>query len=735
MPKMMAKELSWLSFNARVLQEAADPSVPLIERVRFLGIYSSNQDEFFKVRVAELKRQIIIGSERNEDYTQGVNLLRQVQSVANKYQITLEDIYAQLLKELEEHGVFLRDESEITAAQRNYVRGFFKEQVLQHINPVIVGPKTDLISFLKDQFTYLFVRMARRGGDPSYALIEIPTDVMPRFVRLPSERDGTVTLMFLDNVIRLGLDLIFKGLFSYSSIDAYSIKLNRDAEYDLAESMDKSLLENMSESLKQRLNAMPVRFAYDQAMPKNIVEFMAKKLRMGAIDSLMPGARYHNFKDLISFPSLDLPGSEYEPLAPVPSTAFDFATTPFEAIARGDVLLYYPYYRFDYFTEFLRQASYDPKVVAIKINIYRVASHSRVINSLIDAANNGKSVTVVVELKARFDEANNIKWASRLTDAGVRVMFGLPTLKIHSKLCLITRREDGGELVRYAHIGTGNFNEKTAKIYTDFALFTVNPALTEEVEHVFGFIEYPYTRPVFRHLLVSPLNARERIVSMIEREIANARQGLPAYIRLKVNNLVDKVLIGKLYEASRAGVRVRAVVRGMCTLLPGVQGLSENIPVTSIIDRFLEHPRVMVFCNNEREELYITSADWMTRNLDYRIEVGAPVLEIPAGKIDHHDEHLSTAVRELSEETGFSADEYIDLGCCYTSPGYTDEIIHVYLARGLHRGKSHLDEGEFLNVEKMPFEDVFAMVMRNEIIDAKTVIAVSKAKLWLDMHQ
>ncbi len=621
----MPKEISWLSFNGRVLQEAADPSVPLLERVRFLGIYSNNQDEFFKVRVAELKRQVIINRETGTR-SNFVELLRKVQNTANQYQNTLNAIYKDLLGELAKHRIYLHDEKEITESQREWVRSFFKKNVLKHINPVIIDEDTDLISFLKDQYTYLFARMTGEDkSDVRYALIEIPTDQLPRFIRLPSD-DDSVTLMFLDNVIRIGLDAIFKGLFSYKYIEAYSIKLNRDAEYDLSDSMDKSLLENMSESIKQRLNAMPVRFAYDAAMPESIVTFMAHKLHMSSIDSLMPGARYHNFKDFLSFPSTGEDNLENPALPGISSSQFDSAINAFEAIAKGDILLYYPYYYFDYFTEFLRQASYDPAVTSIKINIYRVASHSRVINSLIDAANNGKSVTVVVELKARFDEANNIKWASRLTEAGVKVLFGLPTLKIHSKLCLITRKEND-QLVRYAHIGTGNFNEKTAKIYTDFALFTANPELTLEVESVFEFIEYPYTRPEFRHLLVSPINARSKITAMIDREIQNAKLGREAYIHLKVNNLVDTRLIEKLYEASCAGVKIRAVIRGMCSLVPGVKDLSENIYITSIVDRFLEHPRVMIFCNDGNEELYISSADWMTRNLDYRIEVGTPILD------------------------------------------------------------------------------------------------------------
>ncbi|MGN0895037.1 MAG: polyphosphate kinase 1 [Succinivibrio sp.] len=621
---IVPKELSWLSFNGRVLQEAADPSVPLIERVRFLGIYSSNLDEFFKVRVAELKRQIIINKAQEGGNDDVVHLLRNVQNEANKYQRTLNHIYKQLLIELADHNIFMRDQDSITDDQKSWVISYFKRHVLKHINPVIIDEQTDLVSFLKDEFTYLLVDMTS-DSTVHHALIEIPTDILPRFIRLPSE-DKSVTFMFLDDVIRVGIHKIFKGVFSYDKIEAYSIKMNRDAEYDLLGNIDRSVLENMSEALKQRLNAMPVRFSYDAQMPEKMVKFMAKELKMSAIDSMMPGNRYHNFKDFLSFPSLGSDDMENSTLSEIKSVQFENAQTPFEAITRQDILLYYPYYSFDHFTEFLRYASYDPKVSSIKINIYRVASNSRVINSLIHAANNGKSVTVVVELKARFDEANNVKWASRLTQSGVKVLFGLPTLKIHSKLCLVTRHEDD-RIVRYAHVGTGNFNEKTAKIYTDFALFTANEKITKEVDDVFSFIEYPYTRPVFENLLVSPLNARDRIKFMIDREIGFAKQGQYASIHFKVNALVDVPLIEKLYEASQAGVKIRGIVRGMCSLKPGVPGLSDNIFITSIVDRFLEHPRVMLFNNGGDEELFITSADWMKRNLDLRIEVGAKILD------------------------------------------------------------------------------------------------------------
>jgi polyphosphate kinase len=618
------KEQSWLAFNARVLQEAKDCTVPLIERVRFLGIYSSNQDEFFKVKIAELKRQVLIDDENGND-TGAKALLKESLDKVKEYSILFDKTYRSLLDELASHNIHLLEENEISVAQKEWVKKYFKDNVLKHISPVVLTENVDLITFLKDKYSYLAVEMSKNGQNEKYALIEIPTEKVPRFIQIPTEDRREKVLMILDNVIRVGLDDIFCGLFDYNKINAYSIKMNRDAEYDLTSQLDRSFVENMSNSLKQRLNAMPVRFAYDKEMPKSMVKFLLKKLSMHDVNSIMDGGRYHNFKDFIGFPNVGREYLENSKLSALNSKDFDEASNIFQAISHNDVLLYYPYHSFRYFTELLRQASYDPAVTSIKINIYRVARNSRVIDSLIDAANNGKNVTVVVELKARFDEENNIQWASRLTEAGVKVLFGVPSLKIHSKLCLITRIEND-KPVRYTHIGTGNFNEKTAKIYTDFSLFTCHEELTSEVESVFEFIEYPYTRPNFKYLLVSPINSRQNIYALIDNEINNAKAGFEAKIILKVNNLVDKGLISRLYEASQAGVEIKMIVRGMCSLRPGIKGLSENIFIISIVDRFLEHPRVMFFFNNGNSKLYISSADWMTRNLDYRIEVGTPIL-------------------------------------------------------------------------------------------------------------
>ncbi len=622
----LPKELSWLSFNERVLQEAMDHTVPVVERMRFLGIYSSNLDEFFKVKIAALKRQVVI-DEDNKDDSGAKDVLKKALNKVKELNDVFDSTYSAILDELATHNIYLRDENEITEEQKKWVLSYFKANVLKHISPVILNDTINLVSFLKDKYTYLLVRMTHKNHKNSvYGLIEIPTDKVPRFIQIPVVGDKKEkVLIILDNVIRIGLDLIFKSFFDYDQISAFSVKMNRDAEYDLTSQMDRSFVENMSQSLKQRLIAMPVRFAYDKKMPKEMVKFIVNKLSMQDFDSVMQGGRYHNFKDFISFPNIGREYLENSKLPELNSSAFDAADNAFEAISKNDILLYYPYHSFRYFTEMLRQASYDPAVTAIKINIYRVASKSRVISSLIDAANNGKHVTVVVELKARFDEENNIKWASRLTEAGVKVLFGMASLKIHSKLCLVTRMENG-TLKRYAHIGTGNFNEKTAKIYTDFALFTKKEELTKEVENVFNFIEYPYIKPNFKQLLVSPINARRKINDMIDNEINNAKGGFTGRILLKINNLVDKDLIKKLYEASKAGVNIDMIVRGMCSLRPGIKGLSENIHVISIVDRFLEHPRVMYFYNNGNPKMFISSADWMTRNLDYRIEVGTPIL-------------------------------------------------------------------------------------------------------------
>ncbi|MFA0634363.1 polyphosphate kinase 1 [Vibrio breoganii] len=617
------KELSWLSFNERVLQEAADKSVPLIERIRFLGIFSNNLDEFYKVRFSDVKRRILINQERGRQ-DNSKRLLSKMQSKAMKLNQRFDELYNELLLEMARRRIFLVNEAQLNETQQQWLKKFFRKQVLPHITPVVMHEDINVLDFLKDEYAYLSVALVK-DNVAQYALLEIPTDHLPRFVMVPEQKGKRrKTIILLDNVIRYCLDDIFNGFFEYDEINCYSMKMTRDAEYDLSHEVEHSLLEQMSEGLSQRLSAMPVRFVYEKDMPREMLEFLCRKLEISNYDSLIPGGRYHNFKDFIGFPNVGRDYLENKPLPPLKSAVFEQYNNSFDAISAEDILLHYPYHTFDHVSELVRQASFDPKVLSIKINIYRVAKDSKLMNSLIDAVNNGKKVTVVVELQARFDEQANILWSKRLTDAGVQVVFGAPGLKIHSKLLLISRRE-GGEIKRYAHIGTGNFHEKTARIYTDYSLLTAKPEITDEVRNVFGYIENPYRPVAFHQLIVSPKNSRKRLYKLIDDEIENAELGNRSGITLKINNLVDKGLINKLYQASSAGVSIRMIIRGMCSLVPGVEGISENIKVISVIDRFLEHPRVIITENNGDPKVFISSADWMTRNIEHRIEVAAPI--------------------------------------------------------------------------------------------------------------
>lgn len=619
------KELSWLSFNERVLQEAADKSNPLIERMRFLGIYSSNLDEFYKVRFADLKRRILINEEQGLDGNLR-HLLGKIQARVLKTDQIFDSLYNELLLEMARNQIFLVNERQVSPNQQEWLRDYFRQHLRPHITPILIFNETDLVEFLKDNYTYLAVEIIR-GDEISYALLEIPSDKIPRFVNLPAEAPRRrKTMILIDNILRYCLDDIFKGFFDYDALNAYSMKMTRDAEYDLVTEMESSLLELMSSSLKQRLTAEPVRFVYQRDMPDAMVAMLLDKLGISSYDSVIPGGRYHNFKDFISFPNVGRANLVNKPLPRLRHTGFNNFRNGFDAIRERDVLLYYPYHTFEHVLELLRQASFDPNVLSIKINIYRVAKDSRIINSMIHAAHNGKKVTVVVELQARFDEEANIHWAKRLTEAGVHVIFSVPGLKIHAKLFLISRHE-GENIVRYAHIGTGNFNEKTARLYTDYSLLTADERITNEVRRVFNFIENPYRPVSFEHLLVSPQNSRDKLYQLIDTEIENALANRDAGITLKVNNLVDKGLAEKLYQASSAGVKINLLVRGMCSLIPNLPGISENIQVISILDRYLEHDRVYVFNNGGDKKVYLSSADWMTRNIDYRIEVAVEILD------------------------------------------------------------------------------------------------------------
>ncbi|MFI3245799.1 MAG: polyphosphate kinase 1 [Ferrimonas sp.] len=620
---MIEKELSWLSFNARVLQEAADEENPLIERVRFLGIFSNNQDEFFRVRVAGLRRRIMI-EESHGGGGKSRTLLAQINQQVLASQQQFDAIYQRLIVDLARRNIFLVNETQLSDNHKTWLSQYFKDKIRRHIIPIMLTESIDVQSKLEDGLTYLVTELCKEE-QRQYAFIPVPSDKVARFVQLPSEGSRSrTTIILLDNIIRHCLADLFTGMFAFDDIRCFSMKLTRDAEYDLSNEIDVSLLERMSESLKQRLTAKPVRMVYDREMPQTMREMLVKELCAGSYDSLLPGGRYHNFRDFIAFPNPGRQYLEYNKMPSLPSAQFTNYATAFDAISAEDILLHYPYHRFSHLVEWLRQAAYDPQVRSIKLNIYRAAKRSQVLAALVEAVKNGKDVTVVVELAARFDEEANIEWSKVLTDAGVRVSFGIPSLKVHSKLALISRMEHN-ELVHYAHIGTGNFNEKTAKIYTDYALFTKDPRLTDEVSQVFDFIEHPYRRTKLNHLIVSPRDSRRQLYRLIDREIQNQLLNKPAGITLKINNLVDSGLIKRLYNASRNGVKVRLIVRGMCSLVTESSGNSDNIEAISIVDRFLEHPRVMVFENDGDHKVFISSADWMARNLDNRVEVGCPI--------------------------------------------------------------------------------------------------------------
>lgn len=622
------KELSWLSFNERVLQEAADSEVPIIERVRFLGIYSNNMDEFFRVRVADVHHQIDLAQESGDQKQQHLaeDLLHRIGDKVAELNQRFNQISNDIILGLARRNIFLINEEQISERESDWLHKYFREKVLRHITPVFISSRVELRRAIDDEEAYL-VGALHSDTDTRYVLIEIPVHQTSRFIALPRAKGSRrKSVIVLDNAIRHCAKQVFAPVCEFDRAEFYSLKVTRDAEYDLERDIEHSMLERMSEGLKQRLTNQPVRMVYDRDMPAEMVAMLQQQLGLDDVETMVPSGRYRNFRDFIGFPNFGAKYLENPKLAALRSKAFDGFESPFDAISRGDIMLYYPYHRFNYLTDFIRIAAYDPAVKTIRMAIYRVAKDSRILKSLMDAVKNGKKVQVIVELRARFDEQANIGWARELTDAGVDVEFGVPSLKCHAKLALIQRLEND-KLVSYGHIGTGNFNEKTAKIYTDFALFSKNPAWTQEIGQVFDFIVSPFKRFTFKHLIVSPSHTRQRINQLINAEIAAVEAGQKGEIFLKVNNLVDKDICDNLYRASRAGVKIRLLVRGMCNLLPGVKGMSDNILARSIVDRFLEHPRVMVFHAGGERKVFISSADLMTRNIEFRVEVGTPVLD------------------------------------------------------------------------------------------------------------
>ncbi len=623
------RELSWLSFNHRVLQEAQDESVPLVERLRFLGIFSNNLDEFFRVRVATMKRVEAVSKKKeligNKTAAQ---VLDEIQEEVVRQKELFAVIYRKILDELKNHDIEIVKETDLNDEQAAFVDEYYRAQVSPLLVPIMLK-NLDEFPYIRDKSIFLAVKMTtpkrnKPGTGKQFALIEVPSELTPRFIVLP-EANGKKYIMFLDDVIRFNLDKIFR-IFAYQSLEAYTIKLTRDAELDLDDDVSKGFYEKMRKSLKQRKKGQPVRFLYDSEMPLDLLTYLCKKLDVDEDDNIIPGGRYHNSKDFMKFPNVGGPELEWETLNGSDHYLIEKSNGILNAVDKQDILLHYPYQHFRGFVHFLREAAIHPYVREIKISLYRVASRSRVINALVSAAKNGKQVTAMVELRARFDEEANLEWSRTLQDAGVKVIFGIPDMKVHCKLAVVTQVYKG-KINHQAVIATGNFNESTAKIYSDLALFTTQEEICEEALKVFAFIEKPYLNFRFKHLLVAPAAMRTRYIKRLNREIENAKNGKKAYAFIKVNSLVDETLIRKLYQASRAGVKIRLLVRGICSLIPGIKGVSENIEIHSIIDRYLEHTRVFIFGNDGKEEIFISSADWMERNLDYRVEVSVPIYD------------------------------------------------------------------------------------------------------------
>ncbi|TDT37180.1 polyphosphate kinase [Maribacter spongiicola] len=627
------REISWLWFNERVLQESADKNVPLIERLRFLGIFSNNLDEFFKVRYATVKRIVeagktgksVLGGEKAKD------LLDEITNIVIEQQTKSLTILRRIEHELEGKNIFIIQETELNDNQKEFVKAYFLKEVSPQLMTIILN---DLTRFptLKDTAAYLAVKMVIKSEESKkekrYALIEIPKGI-DRFVVLPDEGEKSY-IIILDDLIRYCLDNIFT-MFEYESISAHMIKITRDAELDIDNDLSKSFIEKISSSVEHRKIGDPVRFVYDKSIGRDTLAFLKEKMNIEDTDSVIPGGRYHNRRDYMGFPSLGRKDLLYDKIVPLPVKGLSVEGSILESIAKKDYLQYTPYHTFTYILKFLREAALDPKVRTIKITVYRLASDSQIAASLINAVKNGKQVTVQIELQARFDEQANIEYAEQLQAEGVKLIFGVPGLKVHSKICMI-EREEAGSLKRYGFVSTGNFNESTARIYTDFTLFTADEAILKELNKVFDFFETTYKINKYKHLIVSPHYTKNAFMKLIDNEIANAKQGKVAFIKIKMNSFTSYKMVDKLYEASRAGVKIQLIIRGICCLIPGVEGMSENIEAISVIDKFLEHTRLFVFANGGDAKIYISSADWMTRNLDYRVEVGCPIYDVDIKK-------------------------------------------------------------------------------------------------------
>ena len=620
------RDESWLSFNYRVLQEAKDPSLPLLERIKFLAIYSSNLDEFFRVRIANLRNLVRVGKKTKKELEfDPKTTLKRILKIVNKQQEEFSEIFQdQILPELGKHNIHLYRRWQINQEQREFIETYFQDNLLPFVQPVLLV-ESKIRPFLNNAALYLCLWLrdaSKENPKEEYALVKIPSDYLPRFIQLPSHH-GQYDVIMLDDIVRHSVQWLFPG---YKIMDSFSIKITRDAELYIDDEFSGDLIAKIKHSLNKRNVGPAARLVYDRGMPEHCLEFLKNTFELEDYD-LLPEGRYHNNFDFFKFPNFGLDHLKNPPLPPLPYRTLERARNIFTYIRRKDHMIYLPYHSYESVIKFFETAARDPKVSHIKVVQYRVASQSRIMTALMNAVKAGKQVSVFIEVKARFDEEANLKWGEILEKAGVNVHYSFPGVKVHSKIALVSREENGKRFF-YTYLSTGNFHEDTAKIYSDFGLFTADERITREVGRIFSFLEtLKAPRYPFKHLLVGKFNLRPKLVEMIETEIANAKAGKPASIFLKMNSLQDIEMVQLLYKASQAGVKIRMIIRGICSLVPGVKGISENIEVISIVDRFLEHARVFVFHNSGDELMYLSSADWMVRNLSHRIETIFPLYD------------------------------------------------------------------------------------------------------------
>ena len=627
--KIIFRDISWLSFNGRVLQEAADETVPLRERIRFLGIFSNNLDEFFRVRVATLKRMIEFGNTSKMHLeSEAGSILDEIQDIVMVQQLEFERVWKEILRELKKQKIFLVNEKQLNRKQQKFVLDYFDEEIRSNIVPLMIE-SIQSFPVLNDKSIYLACKLSKedRSIPQKFALVSVPARRLSRFLILPSKQSEK-HIILLEDVIRFCLPHIF-SFFGYDTFSAHLIKVTRDAEIDIDNDISTSLIQKIEKGLKNRKKGKPVRFIFDKTIDPSLLTYLVRRVGLAQKDNLIPGGRIHNFVDFIDFPESVFAQKNLRK-KPFIHPLLQQVTRVTDVVLEKDVLLSFPFHSFDSVIDLLREAAIDPDVTVIKITCYRLAARSKIINALTNAVRNGKQVTVMLELRARFDEEANLDWKDELEDAGVKVLLGVPDMKIHAKICLI-KKKINNRTVHYGFVSTGNLNERTARIYGDHCLLTSDRNIMADVNRIFNYLEQPKTRidllGACKTLMVSPTGMRKQLVALVNKEIKAARSGKRASIMLKLNSLSDEMLINKLYEAARAGVEIELVIRGIFCMLTESKKFKEPVQAISIVDEYLEHARIMIFHNGGKEKVLISSADWMVRNIDHRVEVACPILE------------------------------------------------------------------------------------------------------------